>query len=112
MHPHPYPRRSKTLRDETYELLQEDRQFCSLFRKYSPEYVRDRALASPKDAFETGLRLATIVLRLGTFAAGLALDNLTGAGDTPERCGGQSVSLHHMRCAGNAHTLHCDVVAD
>lgn len=70
-----------------FEKLQLDREFCSVFRKYSPDYVRERALASPQDMLQVLLRLGTIVLRLGSFAAGLVFDNLVGEGDTPERCG-------------------------
>lgn len=33
------------------ELLESEKQMCNLISKYSPEYVRSRALETPQDAF-------------------------------------------------------------
>jgi hypothetical protein len=43
--------RKEQNRRGSLELLESEKQMCNLISKYSPEYVRSRALESPKDAF-------------------------------------------------------------
>lgn len=43
--------RKEQKRRGSLELLESEKQMCNLISKYSPEYVRSRALESPKDAF-------------------------------------------------------------
>jgi hypothetical protein len=38
------------------ELLETEKQMCNLISKYTPEYVRSRALESPQDTFATLVR--------------------------------------------------------
>jgi hypothetical protein len=44
-------RRGEQSRRGSLELLESEKQMCNLISKYSPEYVRSRALESPADAF-------------------------------------------------------------
>lgn len=38
-------------RPSSLELLESEKQMCNLISKYSPQYVRSRALETPGDAF-------------------------------------------------------------
>eukprot|EP00878_Enallax_costatus_P012227 GHUV01012770.1.p1 GENE.GHUV01012770.1~~GHUV01012770.1.p1 ORF type:complete len:441 (+),score=154.57 GHUV01012770.1:704-2026(+) len=58
---------------------------CSLISKYSPEYVRSKALETPKDAFMVLARVAKIATGLGTYFACLAFDRLTGSEDNVDK---------------------------
>jgi hypothetical protein len=66
------------------ELLEDEKQMCNLISKYSPEYVRSRALESPGDALAVLGRVATIVTSLGSYFACLAFDRLAGTEDSPD----------------------------
>eukprot|EP00775_Hariotina_reticulata_P007990 gene7990-8188_t len=48
------------------ELLESEKQMCNLISKYSPEYVRSRALESPADMFAVLGRVTHITTALGT----------------------------------------------
>jgi len=75
-----------TMGNQSLEALQAEREFCSVFRKYSPEDLQARALAGGLPAvLRVGGRIANIVIRFGLFFGGILTDNVTGAADTPER---------------------------
>lgn len=77
------PRRDEKRRG-SLELLESEKQMCNLISKYSPEYVRSRALETPQDAFAVLARITKITWGLGSYFACLAYDRFTGTEDSPE----------------------------
>lgn len=48
---HTHANRKEQGRRGSLELLESEKQMCNLISKYSPEYVRSRALETPGEAF-------------------------------------------------------------
>jgi predicted unusual protein kinase regulating ubiquinone biosynthesis (AarF/ABC1/UbiB family) len=67
------------------EDLDMERGACDIAPKYSPELVRERALASPREALATAARGFEIVLSAGVFAGGLVLDRFREAENVASR---------------------------
>eukprot|EP00884_Botryococcus_braunii_P017323 jgi/Botrbrau1/4274/Bobra.0390s0014.1 len=65
---------------EAYEQLQMERGYCSLTggMKYSPQMLRERALAEPGAAAAVAARALQMAVSLGTFFASLAMDEALG----------------------------------
>uniref|UniRef100_A0A383V4T5 Protein kinase domain-containing protein n=1 Tax=Tetradesmus obliquus TaxID=3088 RepID=A0A383V4T5_TETOB len=86
----PLPNNARPLKPRTQqdrrslEQLESEKQMCNLISKYTPEYVRSRALETPADAFAVMARVAHIVTGLGTYFGCLAFDRLTGTEDNIE----------------------------
>lgn len=88
--PSPSPSPSPSLqRGPALEALDSARDACSLVSRYTPAYVRSRALRTPQDAIAVAARVVQIVAELGSYAASLAWDSALpsawGGGDTPQR---------------------------
>ena len=60
--------------------------YCNPFVKYSPALVAATALADPVEAVRTLARGAEVVTRLGSYAAGLALEASFGGPQDVEGC--------------------------
>ncbi|KAF6265079.1 ABC1 family-domain-containing protein [Scenedesmus sp. NREL 46B-D3] len=86
----PLPNNARPLKPRTQqerrslEQLETEKQMCNLISKYTPEYVRSRALETPGDAFAVMARVAHIVTGLGTYFGCLAFDKLTGTEDNTD----------------------------
>jgi len=80
---------AESSRGPSLEALESARGACNLVSRYTPAYVRSRALRTPQDALAVAARVAQILLELGTYGASLALDaalpSALGGGDSPER---------------------------
>jgi hypothetical protein len=65
---------------EAYEQLQMERGYCSLTGglKYSPQLLRERALAQPGATAALAARALQMAVSLGTFFGNLALDEVLG----------------------------------
>eukprot|EP00882_Tetradesmus_deserticola_P001141 GHRQ01001234.1.p1 GENE.GHRQ01001234.1~~GHRQ01001234.1.p1 ORF type:complete len:697 (+),score=313.26 GHRQ01001234.1:143-2092(+) len=86
----PLPNNARPLKPGTQqerrsmEQLETEKQMCNLISKYTPEYVRSRALETPGAAFAVMARVAHIVTGLGTYFGCLAFDRLTGTEDNTD----------------------------
>lgn len=78
------------------EDLEYDKDVCNIVSRYSPQYVRSRALSSPADSFMVLARIAEIVTRLGTFFGSLYIDQLMGVSDRSDRLKLRAAQLREM----------------
>ncbi|KAK9804231.1 hypothetical protein WJX72_002551 [[Myrmecia] bisecta] len=71
--------------EEAYEQLQMEKGVCNLVQKYTPQLVRERALASPQSVIDIVARGAEMIYRIGKFFVGLQLDKYSGQEHSQEQ---------------------------
>lgn len=81
------------------ELLESEKQMCNLISKYTPQYVRSRALQTPMDAL-------AVLVSSSSGMVGVGINSQCPAGARPQHD-------HHSGCHGvvvspiNKAALHC-----